>query len=39
MKQSVNPSAIRSREMLTEALLLLMQKKPYEEISIKDPFA
>ena len=36
MKQSVNPSAIRSREMLTEALLLLMQKKPYEEISIKD---
>ena len=36
MNQSVNPSAIRSREMLTEALLMLMQKKSYQEISIKD---
>lgn len=36
MKHSANPSAIRSREMLTEALLTLMQKKSYQEISIKD---
>ena len=36
MKQSKNPSAIRSREMLTHALLLIMQQKPYQEISIKD---
>lgn len=36
MKHSMNPSAIRSREMLTNALLKLMQEKPYQEINIKD---
>ena len=36
MDYSTNPSAIRSREMLTTALLALMQKKPYADISIKD---
>ena len=36
MKQSTNPSAIRSRKMLTSSLLILMYQKPYQEISIKD---
>ena len=36
MKQSANPSAIRSKRMLTTALLSLMQTKPYHEISIKE---
>ena len=36
MKQYTNPSAIRSREMLVCALLVLMQERPYQEISIKD---
>lgn len=36
MMYSTNPSAIRSREMLTTALLELMKNKPYEEITIKD---
>ena len=36
MKQSTNPSAIRSRQMLTDSLLILMQEKTYQQISIKD---
>lgn len=36
MKQSANPSAVRSCKMLADALLLLMNEKPYQEISIKD---
>lgn len=35
MNNSVNPSAIRSRSEITQALLVLMQKYPYSEISIK----
>ena len=36
MKQSTNPSAIRSRKMLIDALLILMHEKSYHEINIKD---
>lgn len=31
-----NPSAVRSKMMLTNALLTLMRTKPYEKISIKE---
>ena len=35
MNGSNNPSAIRSRKQITGALLSLMEKYPYEEISVK----
>ena len=35
MNESNNPSAIRSRKQITDALLKLMEKYPYEEISVK----
>ena len=35
MNESNNPSAIRSRKQITDALLKLMEKHPYEEISVK----
>lgn len=35
MKESKNPSAIRSKKEITDALLSLMQKHPYSEISVK----
>ncbi len=35
MNTSQNPSAIRSKKEITEALLQLMEKYPYEEISVK----
>lgn len=35
MNDSNNPSAIRSRKQITAALLSLMEKYPYEEISVK----
>ena len=35
VNDSNNPSAIRSRKQITDALLSLMEKTPYEEISVK----
>ena len=35
MNNSLNPSAIRSRKEITEALLKLMKDHPYQEISVK----
>ena len=35
MNESRNPSAIRSRQEITDALLSLMEKHPYSEISVK----
>lgn len=35
MKKSENPSAIRSKKEITEALLKLMKKYPYSEITVK----
>ena len=35
MNDSNNPSAIRSRKQITDALLKLMEKYPYDEISVK----
>ena len=35
MKKSQNPSAVRSRKEISNALLKLMQKYPYAEISVK----
>lgn len=35
MKQSQNPSAVRSKQQIIEALLKLMEKYPYSEISVK----
>lgn len=35
MNQSQNPSSIRSRKAITEALLKLMRDTPYQEISVK----
>ena len=35
MNGSNNPSAVRSRKQITDALLLLMEKYPYDEISVK----
>ena len=35
MNQSQNPSSIRSRKEITEALLKLMELYPYQEISVK----
>lgn len=35
MKKSENPSAVRSRKEITEALLKLMEKYPYSEITVK----
>ena len=35
MTESNNPSAIRSKQEITEALLSLMQTAPYNEISVK----
>lgn len=35
MKKSQNPSAVRSRQEISNALLKLMQKYPYAEISVK----
>lgn len=35
MNDSNNPSAIRSKKQITDALLLLMEKYPYSEISVK----
>lgn len=36
MSKSLNPSAIRSREMIIQALLLLMESKRYESITISE---
>ena len=35
MNVSSNPSALRSQKEITDALLLLMQKYPYDQISVK----
>ncbi len=35
MNQSQNPSSIRSRKEITDALFKLMQEHPYQEISVK----
>ena len=35
MKKSQNPSAVRSRREISNALLKLMQEHPYAEISVK----
>ena len=35
MKKSQNPSAVRSRQEISTALLKLMQEYPYAEISVK----
>ena len=35
MHNSENPSAIRSRKEITQALLMLMQDHPYSEITVK----
>ncbi len=35
MTDSTNPSAIRSQAEITEALLSLMHKYPYDEITVK----
>lgn len=35
MVESTNPSAIRSKKEITDALLFLMEKAPYNEISVK----
>lgn len=35
MTESNNPSAIRSKAEITQALLILMQKHPYNEITVK----
>ena len=35
MNDSKNPSAIRSKQQITDALLRLMKKMPYSEISVK----
>ena len=35
MNDSNNPSAVRSRKQITDALLKLMEKYPYDEISVK----
>ena len=35
MTETENPSAIRSQTEITQALLLLMQKYPYSEITVK----
>ena len=35
MKETTNPSAIRSKQEITEALLKLMRKYPYPEITVK----
>ncbi|MBO4242760.1 MAG: TetR/AcrR family transcriptional regulator [Clostridiales bacterium] len=35
MNKSTNPSAVRSKKEITEALLKLMKKYPYNEISVK----
>ena len=35
MKESTNPSAIRSKQEITSALLKLMRKYPYPEITVK----
>jgi len=36
MYRGKNPSALRSQQWLTEALLQLMEEKPYRKISIKE---
>ena len=35
MTESNNPSAIRSKKEITDALFSLMQKHPYDEITVK----
>ncbi|MCR5673657.1 MAG: TetR/AcrR family transcriptional regulator [Lachnospiraceae bacterium] len=35
MYESTNPSAVRSQKEITDALLKLMQRHPYDEITIK----
>ena len=35
MYNSSNPSSIRSKQQIIEALLRLMEKYPYDEISVK----
>ena len=35
MKESSNPSSIRSKQEITSALLKLMRKYPYPEITVK----
>ena len=35
MNESKNPSALRSKQEITDALLALMEKYPYNEISVK----
>ena len=35
MKESSNPSSIRSKQEITDALLKLMRKYPYSEITVK----
>ena len=36
MYQGTNPSALRSREWITEALLALLEKEKYAQITVKD---
>lgn len=36
MYQGTNPSALRSREWITEALLALLEEKVYTQITVKD---
>ncbi|MCR5214260.1 MAG: TetR/AcrR family transcriptional regulator, partial [Eubacterium sp.] len=35
MNKSTNPSSVRSKKEITDALLKLMQNHPYSEISVK----
>ena len=35
MNPTQNPSALRSKKVITESLLLLMKKYPYAEITVK----
>lgn len=35
MNDSINPSALRSKALITESLLKLMHELPYEEITVK----
>ena len=36
MEKSNNPISIRSRQMITNALMQLLKEKPYEEITVTD---
>ena len=35
MKESTNPSALRSKQQITDALLKLMENHPYNDITVK----